>query len=147
RLIQVVVNLLNNSIKYTGDGGSICAMMEKQGRVGRIRVRDSGVGLEPEQIESLFEMFAPKDATLDRSGGGMGLGLHLVRKLVNFHSGRVSGRSDGLGKGSEFIVDLPLSTRRAAGRKTAPVRRPKRRSAIKRIVVIEDIDDARNMLV
>lgn len=147
RLIQVVVNLLNNAIKYTGDGGSICIMLEKQGRMGRIRVRDSGVGLEADQIESLFEMFAQKDATLDRSGGGMGLGLHLVRKLVNFHSGRVTGRSDGVGKGSEFIVELPLSTRRTVGRKAAPVRRLKRRSAIKRIVVIEDIDDARNMLV
>lgn len=147
RLIQVVVNLLNNAIKYTGDGGSICVMLEKQGRMGRIRVRDSGVGLEADQIESLFEMFAQKDATLDRSGGGMGLGLHLVRRLVNFHSGRVTGRSDGAGKGSEFIVELPLSTRRTAGRKAAPVRRLKRRSAIKRIVVIEDIDDARNMLV
>jgi len=147
RLIQVVVNLLNNAIKYTGDGGSICVMLEKQGRMGRIRVRDSGVGLEPDQIESLFEMFAQKDATLDRSGGGMGLGLHLVRRLVNFHSGRVTGRSDGVGKGSEFIVELPLSTRRTADRKAAPVRRLKRRPAIKRIVVIEDIDDARNMLV
>ncbi len=147
RLIQVVVNLLNNAIKYTGDGGSICVMLEKQGRMGRIRVRDSGVGLEADQIESLFEMFAQKDATLDRSGGGMGLGLHLVRKLVNFHSGRVTGRSDGFGKGSEFVVELPLSSRRTTGRKVAPVRRLKRRSAIKRIVVIEDIDDARNMLV
>jgi PAS domain S-box-containing protein len=147
RLVQVVVNLLNNAIKYTGDGGSISVMLEKQGRLGRIRVRDNGVGLEPEQIESLFEMFAQKDATLDRSGGGMGLGLHLVRKLVNFHSGRVSGRSDGLGKGSEFIVEVPLSAKKQTGLQTEIAPRPKRGVAIKKIVVIEDIDDARNMLV
>ncbi len=147
RLVQVVVNLLNNAIKYTGDSGLISIMLEKQGRLGRIRVRDNGVGLEPEQIESLFEMFAQKDATLDRSGGGMGLGLHLVRKLVNFHSGRVIGRSDGIGKGSEFIVELPLSTRRPAGPRAALPRQTKPRPAIKKIVVIEDIDDARNMLV
>jgi two-component system CheB/CheR fusion protein len=122
-------------------------MLEKQGRVGRIRVKDNGVGLEPEQIESLFEMFAQKDATLDRSGGGMGLGLHLVRKLVDFHSGRVLGRSEGLGKGSEFIVELPLSTRRPSGPQPVPSSRPAARSKIKRIVVVEDIDDARKMLV
>ncbi len=147
RLVQVVVNLLNNAIKYTGDGGLITVTLEKMGRTGRIRVKDNGVGLEPEQIESLFEMFAQKNATLDRSGGGMGLGLHLVRKLVDFHSGRVIGRSEGLGKGSEFIVELPLSSRRSAADRTGPVPRLPRRSKVKRIVVVEDIDDARNMLV
>jgi len=147
RLVQVVVNLLNNAIKYTGDGGSICVLLEKHGRVGRIRVKDNGVGLEPEQIESLFEMFAQKDATLDRSGGGMGLGLHLVRKLVDFHSGRVIGKSEGLGKGSEFVVELPLSVRRATGPRPVSTVRAPQRSKIKRIVVVEDIDDARKMLV
>jgi len=148
RLVQVVVNLLNNAIKYTGDGGAISVVLEKHGRVGRIRVKDSGVGLEPEQIESLFEMFAQKDATLDRSGGGMGLGLHLVRKLVDFHSGRVIGRSDGLGKGSEFIVEVPLSARKPTEpRPPRATRVSNQRSKIKRIVVVEDIDDARKMLV
>lgn len=148
RLVQVVVNLLNNAIKYTGDGGTISVLLEKHGRVGRIRVKDNGVGLEPEQIESLFEMFAQKDATLDRSGGGMGLGLHLVRKLVDFHSGRVIGQSEGLGKGSEFIVELPLSARKVAEpRKPRVTNVAAQRSKIKRIVVVEDIDDARKMLV
>jgi len=147
RLVQVVVNLLNNAIKYTGDGGSISVLLEKHGRVGRIRVKDNGVGLEPEQIESLFEMFAQKDATLDRSGGGMGLGLHLVRKLVDFHSGRVIGKSEGLGKGSEFVVELPLSARRPVGPRPVSTVRSPQRSKIKRIVVVEDIDDARKMLV
>ncbi|HBJ35759.1 MAG TPA: hypothetical protein DDZ51_13640 [Planctomycetaceae bacterium] len=148
RLVQVVVNLLNNAIKYTGDGGAISVLLEKHGRVGRIRVKDNGVGLEPEQIESLFEMFAQKDATLDRSGGGMGLGLHLVRKLVDFHSGRVIGHSEGLGKGSEFIVELPLSARKASEPRAPRVTNvTAQRSKIKRIVVVEDIDDARRMLV
>ena len=148
RLVQVVVNLLNNAIKYTGDGGTISVLLEKHGRVGRIRVKDNGVGLEPEQIESLFEMFAQKDATLDRSGGGMGLGLHLVRKLVDFHSGRVIGQSEGLGKGSEFIVELPLSARKLAEPRTPRLTKVSpQRSKLKRIVVVEDIDDARKMLV
>jgi len=149
RLVQVVVNLLNNAIKYSGDGGVIKLTLEKRGRCGVIRVKDSGVGIEPEMIESLFEMFAQKDSTLDRSGGGMGLGLHLVRKLVEFHSGRVTGRSAGVGKGSEFVVELPLSsrsrsTREAKGRQKTG--KPKRQ-AVEKIVVVEDIADARNMLV
>lgn len=120
RLVQIVVNLLNNAIKYTGEGGTITVSLDKdpQGRHGRISVTDTGVGLEPRQIESLFEMFAQQDATLDRSGGGMGLGLHLVRRLVDFHSGRVYGRSPGLGHGSEFTVELPLSTRPRQARRS-----------------------------
>jgi len=149
RLVQVVVNLLNNAIKYSGVGGVIKVTLERRGRCGVIRVKDSGVGIEPELIESLFEMFAQKDATLDRSGGGMGLGLHLVRKLVEFHSGRVTGRSSGVGKGSEFIVELPLSVRVAKTRtpkSVIPTKPPKNRG-VERIVVVEDIADARNMLV
>ncbi|TVP98357.1 MAG: PAS domain S-box protein [Planctomycetaceae bacterium] len=148
RLVQIVVNLLNNAIKYTGDGGMISVILERRGRTGVIRVRDTGVGLEPDQIESLFEMFAQKDSTLDRSGGGMGLGLHLVRKLVDFHSGRVTGQSEGVGKGSEFVVELPLSSRRIT--EDRPRRHASRlatRPKVKRIVVVEDIEDARKMLV
>jgi PAS domain S-box-containing protein len=149
RLVQIVVNLLNNAIKYSGEAGDISVAIEKRRRFGVIRVKDSGVGIEPELIESLFEMFAQRDSTIDRSGGGMGLGLHLVRKLVEFHSGRVVGRSEGVGKGSEFFVELPLSSR-----SRTPARVKERfkidkpiRPAVQRIVVVEDIADARNMLV
>lgn len=149
RLVQIVVNLLNNAIKYSGDGGVIKVTLEKKARHGVIRVKDSGVGIEPELIESLFEMFAQKDSTLDRSGGGMGLGLHLVRKLVEFHSGRVYGRSAGVGKGSEFVVELPLSHRGRAVRseKSTSIGGKAALPPIEKIVVVEDIADARNMLV
>ncbi len=147
RLVQIVVNLLNNAIKYTGDGGRITVVLERKDQVGVIRVRDTGVGLDPEQIESLFEMFAQQDSTLDRSGGGMGLGLHLVRKLIDFHSGTVTGRSDGLGKGSEFIVELPLSARRPKEQRGGNKISSKGGRKVKRIVVVEDIEDARKMLV
>jgi len=149
RLVQVVVNLLNNAIKYSGEGGVISVTIEKHSRYGVIRVKDSGVGIEPELIESLFEMFAQRDSTIDRSGGGMGLGLHLVRKLVEFHSGRVVGRSEGVGKGSEFLVELPLSNRSQTprrGKERLKLDKPSR-PVIQRIVVVEDIADARNMLV
>lgn len=148
RLVQVVVNLLNNAIKYTAEGGRITVILERRGRHGVIRVRDTGVGLEPDQIESLFEMFAQKDSTLDRSGGGMGLGLHLVRKLVSFHTGTVRGFSEGIGKGSEFVVELPLSTRKTLeSREPSGTAAASRKPKVKRIVIVEDIDDARNMLV
>jgi PAS domain S-box-containing protein len=148
RLVQVVVNLLNNAIKYSGEGGVIKVNLERKGRHGVIRVQDSGVGIEPDLIESLFEMFAQKDSTLDRSGGGMGLGLHLVRRLVEFHSGKVYGRSEGVGKGSEFVVELPLSNRlRTTASKDRFQAKKTERSTVERIVVVEDIDDARNMLV
>jgi len=149
RLVQVVVNLLNNAIKYSGEGAVIKVTLEKRGRCGVIRVKDSGVGIEPELIESLFEMFAQKDSTLDRSGGGMGLGLHLVRKLVEFHSGRVTGYSEGVGKGSEFTVEMPLSNRPKSPKETKVIRKPLQppQAVTKKIVVVEDIADARNMLV
>ena len=149
RLVQIVVNLLNNAIKYSGEAGVITVTLEKRSCYGVIRVKDSGVGIEPELIESLFEMFAQRNSTIDRSGGGMGLGLHLVRKLVEFHSGRVVGSSEGLGKGSEFLVELPLSNRPRTPRREKErfkVAKPSR-PAIHRIVVVEDIADARNMLV
>jgi PAS domain S-box-containing protein len=149
RLVQVVVNLLNNAIKYSSEGAVIKVTLEKKGRIAVIRVKDSGVGIEPELIESLFEMFAQKDSTLDRSGGGMGLGLHLVRKLVGFHGGRVYGRSEGVGKGSEFVVELPLSSRvrTALTAKTRLKDNKPSMPPIEKIVVVEDIADARNMLV
>ncbi len=161
RLVQIVVNLLNNAIKYSGDGSEIAVALEKrsghekgqhcesEAGVGVITVTDSGVGIEPELIESLFEMFAQRDSTLDRSGGGMGLGLHLVRKLVEFHSGSVIGRSEGVGKGSEFMVELPLSPQRQSARHRKDKAKPvlPTRPPAKRIAVVEDIADARNMLV
>ena len=149
RLVQIVANLLNNAIKYSGEAGVISVAIEKRGDFGVIHVKDSGVGIEPELIESLFEMFAQRDSTIDRSGGGMGLGLHLVRKLVEFHQGSVVGRSEGVGKGSEFVVELPLSNRSSATRRAkVPIEKatPERR-VVQRIVVVEDIADARNMLV
>lgn len=153
RLVQVVVNLLNNAIKYSGEGREIKVSLEKRGRFGVIRVKDQGVGIEPELIESLFEMFAQKDSTLDRSSGGMGLGLHLVRKLVEFHKGKVIGRSEGVGKGSEFIVRLPLVKKTIKRKSSPPVEfRGTTPTAagpgpIKSIAVVEDIADSRNMLV
>jgi PAS domain S-box-containing protein len=108
RLAQVVSNLLNNAAKYTDKGGHIWLTVEREGEEAVLRVRDTGVGIAPEMLPHVFEMFTQADRSLDRSQGGLGIGLTLVRHLVEMHGGQVQASSDGLGEGSEFIVRLPV---------------------------------------
>jgi CheY-like chemotaxis protein len=105
----VLSNLLNNAAKYTDEGGQISLTAEKLGHEVLIRVRDSGIGIAPDLLPKVFELFNQADQTLSRSRGGLGIGLTLVRSLVELHDGRVSAHSDGLGQGSEFLVRLPLA--------------------------------------
>ena len=108
RMAQVLSNLLNNAAKYTDEGGEIALIAEPQGRQVAIRVRDNGTGIAPELLPHIFEMFTQADQTLSRSRGGLGIGLTLVRSLVEMHHGRVTASSAGPGEGSEFIVRLPV---------------------------------------
>ena len=113
RLSQVLTNLLNNAAKYTEEGGHIWITVEReQGQVA-IRVRDDGVGLSPEMLPKVFELFTQADRTIDRSLGGLGIGLTLVHRLVQLHGGSVEASSAGLGKGCEFVVRLPLLASKA----------------------------------
>ncbi|MGH9767788.1 MAG: hybrid sensor histidine kinase/response regulator [Blastocatellia bacterium] len=108
RLSQVVANLLNNAAKYTEEGGKIRLTVSREdGRIA-LRVRDTGVGIAPEVLSHVFDLFAQAKRSLDRSEGGLGLGLTLVRRLVEMHGGAVEAHSPGLGQGSEFVVRLPL---------------------------------------
>jgi signal transduction histidine kinase len=107
RLAQVILNLLNNSAKYTEEGGHIRLTVERENGEVVLRVRDSGMGIPPEILPKIFELFAQGERTLDRSQGGLGIGLTLVRRLVELHGGKVQAFSEGLGKGSEFVVRLP----------------------------------------
>lgn len=109
RLGQVFANLLTNAAKYTDPGGRIEVGAVLDGMEVRVSVRDNGIGLEPQALEQVFQKFAQVRGTLDRSQGGLGLGLSLVRGLVKLHGGWVRARSEGLGKGSEFVVGLPLA--------------------------------------
>ena len=109
RLEQVVVNLLNNAAKYTEDGGRIWLSMVREDEHAVISVRDNGIGIPPEVLPSLFDLFTQGERTLDRSEGGLGLGLTLVRSLVEMHRGEVSARSEGPGTGSDFEVRLPIA--------------------------------------
>lgn len=108
RLGQIVVNLLDNAVKYTPEGGRIWLSAEREGQEAVVRVRDNGAGIAPAMLPKVFDLFAQENQSLDRSSGGLGLGLSLVRSLVELHGGTVRAYSAGLGEGSEFVVRLPI---------------------------------------
>ena len=108
RIEQVVVNLLNNAAKYTETGGLIRMTVSQEGDDAVIRVRDNGVGIAPELLPEIFELFTQVDGSLGRSYGGLGIGLALARNLVEMHDGRLQASSAGLGKGCEFAIKLPV---------------------------------------
>jgi signal transduction histidine kinase/CheY-like chemotaxis protein len=143
RLEQIISNLLNNAVKYTPPEGSIHLSVRREGEQGVIRVKDSGVGIAPEMLSAVFELFAQVEGTIDRSQGGLGLGLTLVRRLVEKHGGSVTALSAGLGRGSEFIVRLPICKRGkpsgSAGKAPSGQRRRK-------ILVVEDGAENRELL-
>ncbi|MGH7886651.1 MAG: hybrid sensor histidine kinase/response regulator, partial [Candidatus Binatia bacterium] len=109
RLTQVFMNLLNNAAKYTPGPGHIWLNVELAGAIVEARVRDTGVGIAPENLPHLFELFYQVDHTYTRSEGGLGLGLTLVHRLIELHGGKVEARSAGANRGSEFIVQLPIA--------------------------------------
>lgn len=110
RLTQVFTNLLNNAAKFTQDGGRISVSTNIEGDSAIIRVRDNGIGIPRQMLNSVFNLFTQVDRALDRSTGGLGIGLTLVRRLVEMHEGTVEAQSAGAGSGSEFVVRLPLAT-------------------------------------
>lgn len=143
RLQQLQVNLLTNSSKYSPEGGQIRLTVENGGSDAVILVRDNGAGISPEMQESIFDLFIQSDASIGRSDGGLGVGLTLVRSIVEKHGGRVDVHSDGPGTGSEFTVRLPITSKRPS--------RPHHRTRINRpsqikILVVEDNADARETL-
>jgi PAS domain S-box-containing protein len=108
RLTQVFANLLNNAAKYTDPGGEIALQVRAEGDHVRVSVRDSGIGIEAQQLPRVFDMFAQLAPALERAGGGLGIGLALSRGLVELHGGSMEARSEGIGRGSEFVVRLPI---------------------------------------
>jgi signal transduction histidine kinase len=109
RLEQVLMNVLNNAIKYTEPGGHVWLTAEQENGEAVVRVRDNGIGISPEMLPRIFDLFAQAETARERSPGGLGIGLALVRSLVEMHGGSVQALSDGPGKGSEFVVRLPSS--------------------------------------
>ena len=145
RLTQVFANLLNNAARYTDSGGEIALAATVIDDVVEVSVRDSGIGIPPEMLTAVFEMFAQVDRSLERSQSGLGIGLTLVKRLVEMHGGRVEARSDGVGTGSEFIVRIPLSdhTHEIVQAPTPSVTTTTNR---RRILVVDDnIDSAQSL--
>ena len=133
RLVQVLGNLLNNACKFTDQGGRVGLAVERDGGEAVIRVRDNGIGIAAEQLPRIFDMFMQVDTSLERSAGGLGIGLTLVKSLVELHGGTVQASSAGAGQGSEFVVRLPIapkrSRRRRRSRGSASPRRSRRPAA------------------
>ena len=145
RLEQVVVNLLNNAAKYTDEGGQIQITAQQEGAEVVLRVRDTGIGVAPELLPRVFDLFTQADRSLDRSQGGLGIGLSLVQKLVELHGGTVTAQSAGLGQGSEFIVRLPALS--LVSESIAPIKTAKPQAHTSRVLVVDDNKDAADMLV
>lgn len=108
RLTQVFSNLLDNAAKYTTEGGVIRLQVEEEGESGVVRVQDNGMGISPSSLPHIFDLFTQEPRSLDRAQGGLGIGLSLVKRLVEMHGGEVEAHSAGTGAGSEFVVRLPL---------------------------------------
>ena len=141
RLEQVLVNLLNNAAKYTEAGGRIWLEARREGSQAVLTVGDSGAGISPEILPRIFEPFTQAERTYNRSQGGLGIGLTLVRSLVELHGGTVRARSEGPGQGSEFTVRLPLSAQPAREETES---RPSPRTSLhgRRMVVVDDNRDS-----
>ena len=148
RLSQVVSNILQNAAKFTPEQGQIWIRLEQSGLEGRIVISDDGIGLRPEMLSQIFEMFTQVDATLERSQGGLGIGLALVRNLVELHHGQIDVRSEGRDRGSEFTVSLPLLAADVADPLPPQISAtaPAVGSAARRVLVVDDNQDAAESL-
>jgi signal transduction histidine kinase len=142
RLVQVLGNLLNNAAKYTNDGGRIHVSARRAGRSVEFRVKDNGIGIAPGSQSKLFNLFSRLETADDRTPGGLGIGLALVRKLTQMHAGEVDVRSAGVGQGSEFIVRIPLFERVPAAAAQTDGSKAYVNATRHRILVADDNPDA-----
>jgi PAS domain S-box-containing protein len=148
RLEQVFVNLLNNSAKFTPPGGDITVSVSEEGERAVVSIRDTGIGIPAELLPHVFEPFRQGEQSLSRQFGGLGIGLTLVRELVALHGGSVEARSEGQGRGSEFRVSLPMSSRQEHPRDTKPAGAPVSAQAARarNVLVVDDNLDAAETL-
>jgi PAS domain S-box-containing protein len=142
RIAQAFSNLLDNAVKYTRRGGRITIRAGAINAMAVVEVADTGIGIAPEALVHIFDMFQQLPSSIDRARGGLGIGLSLARRLIQLHGGHIEARSDGAGKGSTFTVRLPLDMRA-----TIPSRKAGRpRPSPRRVLIAEDIPDAAEML-
>lgn len=146
RAAQILTNVIGNAIKYTPEGGHVRVRLERDGENALVRVTDDGVGIDPERIGTIFELFAQAENAIGRAQGGMGIGLALVRNLLQLHGGTISASSDGVGHGSEFVITFPITHDLPAEERRAAPRESSKDSPPRRIVVVEDNHDVRDLL-
>ncbi len=140
RLSQSVANVLSNAAKFTEPGGRIQVQLDREDTHGIVRVRDDGVGMPADLVPHVFDLFMQGDRSLERAQGGLGLGLSLVKRLVELHGGTVQARSEGAGKGSEFSISLPMAMAPLTTESREPARQAD--SEPRRILVVDDNRDA-----
>lgn len=145
RLEQILLNLLTNAAKYTDPGGKVLLTLECKQQTVELRVKDTGIGMTPEVLEHVFDLFRQAERGLDRSKGGLGIGLTIVQRLVKLHGGQVEAYSDGLDKGAEFVVTLPLASGAATDKPPVP-KAAKKPVCGKRVLVVEDDQDVAETL-
>ncbi len=145
RLAQVFLNLLNNAAKYSERGGHITLAVERQGSDVLVSVKDTGIGIAADQLPRIFEMFTQVDRALEKSQGGLGIGLSLVKRLAEMHEGRVEAKSEGPGKGSEFVVRLPVVVEASKPPESGGAAEQPAKSSL-RILVVDDNRDGANTL-
>ena len=146
RLAQVVHNLISNAVKYTPEAGQISIHLALEGGKAVLRVRDSGIGMPADLLPKVFDLFVQGDRSLDRTEGGLGIGLTLVRRLVEMHGGSVAAFSEGAGDGSEFVVRLPLALGRAATPRMLAAEPESHPRIRRRLLVVDDNRDFANTL-
>jgi PAS domain S-box-containing protein len=146
RLEQILVNLLVNAVKYTDPQGDICLQLDTADDHARVQVTDTGIGIAPGTQERIFSLFGQAERGLDRAQGGLGIGLTIVKNLVELHGGSIDVHSAGLGKGAEFIVTLPLAPAAEAAQTQPPVAEPRQTPAGRRVLVVEDNRDVAETL-
>ncbi|HEY2815661.1 MAG TPA: ATP-binding protein [Casimicrobiaceae bacterium] len=142
RLAQVLSNVLNNAARYMERGGRIWLSGEQHDNQIRVSVRDAGAGIPKESLSSIFDMFTQVDRSLEKMHGGLGIGLTLVKRLVEMHGGTVEARSEGLGKGAEFILCLPAEASTAASQSALDKNAGARTTQKWRILIADDNDDS-----
>jgi signal transduction histidine kinase len=142
RLAQIITNMLDNAVKFTPTAGSVDVDVMREGQEAVLRVSDTGIGIDPTMLPHVFELFAQAEQPMDRSVGGLGIGLTLSRRLVEIHGGAITAASEGRGRGAQFTVRLPVEVAGTPAPTPAVVTPDRSRS----ILVIEDNDDARESL-
>ena len=145
RLEQVVSNLLENAAKYTEPGGRIELELAEEDGEALLSVRDNGIGIASDRLENIFDLFTQVDSSVARSGGGLGVGLTLVRRVLALHHGRIEARSAGLGQGAEFVVRLPAVSPKSAAQAVVGEERSATPSP-RRVLIVDDNDDAAESL-